>query len=116
MDPEPFTVLEPGDQEVRVLECVEPRGRVGIVEHTVAEAGSELAEDRRAQQEPARALVEGAENLVIQVVGDEPMLSTELAHCVMLILHAAEPQKRKVERSWPPLRSLPEHLDLIGLE
>ena len=41
------------------------------------------------QQESPRRLVEGAENLVVQVVGDEAMIAAELAHRVMRVLDAA---------------------------
>ena len=89
MDTKPASVLQTGDQEVRVLERRESRARVGLFEHAVAELGSELAEDRRTQQEQPRRLVEGAENLVVQVIGDEAMIAAELTHRVMRVLDAA---------------------------
>ena len=89
MDTEPAPVLQPRDQEVRMLERCESRARIGLFEHAVAEVGSELAEDRRTQQESPRRLVEGAENLVVQVVGDEAMIAAELTHRVVRVLDAA---------------------------
>ena len=44
------------------------------------------------------------------------MISAELAHGVVLILDAAKPEQREVEGSGPTLRSLAQHLDLVGLE
>jgi hypothetical protein len=51
MDAEPASVLQLRDQEVRVLERLEDRGRVGLLEHAVAQARGEVAEHRRSQQE-----------------------------------------------------------------
>ena len=99
-----------------MLQRLERGRRVGASEDVVAELGGEVTENRRAQQEPARRLIERAENLVVQVVGDESMISAELAHRVVLILDAAQPEQREVEGSRPSLRSLEEHLDLVGPE
>ena len=116
MDTEPSRVLQASDEEVRMLQRRE-RGRgVGASEDVVTELDGEVTENRRAQQEPARRLVERAEDLVVQVFGDESMISAELAHGVVLILDTAKPEQREVEGSRPSLRSLEEHLDLVGLE
>ena len=71
--------------------------------------------DVRNKNQPRR-LVEGAENLVVQVVGDEAMIAAELAYRVMRILDAAQPEQREVEGARPALCSLAEYLDLVGLE
>src|SRR4029079_5201820 len=82
MDTEPSRVLQASDEEVRMLQRRE-RGRgVGASEDVVAELDGEVTENRRAQQEPARCLIERAEDLVVQVLGDESMISAELAHGV----------------------------------
>ena len=79
MDTKPAPVLQTGDQEVRVLERRESRARVGLSEHAVAEVCSELAKNQeQTQQEQPRRLVEGAENLVVQIVGDEAMIAAEV--------------------------------------
>ena len=53
---------------------------------------------------------------MVQVVGDEAMIAAELAYRVMRVLDAAQPEQREVEGARPALRSLAEHLDLVGLE
>ena len=106
MDTEPSRVLQASDEEVRVLQRLERGRRVGASEDAVAERDCEVAEDRRTQQEPARRLIERPEDLVVQVVGDESMISAELAHRFVLILDAAQPEQREVEGSRPTLRSL----------
>ena len=45
-------------------------------------------------------------DLVVQVVGDEAMISAELTHGFLLILDAAQPEQREIEGSRPTLRSL----------
>ena len=106
MDAEPARVLQPSDEEVRMLQRLERGRRVGASEDVVAERDGEVTEDRRTQQEPARRLIERAEDLVVQVVGDESMISAELAHRFVRILDAAKPEQREVEGSRPALRSL----------
>ena len=106
MDAEPSRVLQASDEEVRVLQRLERGRRVGASEDAVAERDCEVAEDRRTQQEPARRLIERPEDLVVQVVGDESMISAELAHRFVRILDAAKPEQREVEGSRPTLRSL----------
>ena len=113
MDTEPSPVLQPSDEEVRVLQRLERRGCVGASEDAVEELGGEVAEDRRTQQEPARLVVERAEDLVVQVVGDESVISAEVAHGLMPVHDVAQPERREVERSRPPLRPLVECLDLV---
>ena len=47
-----------------------------------------------------------------QELGDEAMVARELAHGVLGILLAAEPQGRELECRGPALRALAEHLEL----
>jgi hypothetical protein len=113
MDTEPSPVLQPSDEEIRVLQRLERRGCVGASEDAVEELGGEVAEDGRTQQKPARLVVERAEDLVVQVVGDESVISAEVAHGLMPVHDVAQPEGREVESSRPPFRPLVECLDLV---
>ena len=96
-----------------MLQDLERGRRVGASEDAVAERDCEVTENH-APRGPARGLIERADNLVVQVVGDESMIAPELAHRVVRILDTAQPEQREVEGSRPSLRSLAEHLDLAG--
>ena len=80
MDAEPASSFEPRDKQVGALELGQHGGRVGAVEHGVAQLGGELTQDRDALEKRPLVLVERREDLTAQVLGHETLITSERPH------------------------------------
>ena len=109
-------MFQPADEEVRLLELLQPRGRIGPAEDLVAELRRELAEHARPEEKEAALLVQRAEELLVQVVGDEPVSAAELTHGTVRIFDAPEPEQCEIERAGPAFGPPAEDLHLFGIE
>ena len=104
MVPVPLAVVVEGDDEdIRVLERLKPPRGVGALEHVVAKRPAHPIEDGGPREELELASTEPREMLGAQVVGDEPVVSSERDERVDVswLLHR---QRREVEAGDPPLR------------
>ena len=116
VDAIPTPGFQPCDEEIRLFEPFEERCGVGPAEDPVAELRRHLAEHACPKEEPATLVVQRAEELLVQILGDEPVVASELANGLLRIGDAAKPEKRQVERPGPALGSVAEDLDVLGLE
>ena len=116
MDAKPAPVFESADEEIRLLESLQQRGRVRAAEDTVAELGRDLAEHARPEEKPAAFGVQRAEDLLVQVLGNESVVAPELADGTVGIRDTAQPEKREIERAGPALGPFAQDLYLVGIE
>ena len=112
VDAKPSASLQPGNEEVGVLELGQLGRRVRALEHGVAEICGELTQDSGALEERAPVIVEGSENLVAQIVGHEALIPSERSHGTDRVVHGPEPEPGQHESGGPPLGALDERFDL----
>ena len=97
-------------------ESLEPGSRASDVEHRVAERAVEFAQQGRATQERPVVSPELGEQLVAEVLGDDPVRPAEVRDRSVRVRLLGDRQSREIERRGPALCALDQPFDLLGGE
>ena len=108
--------VERDEHEVRAGEVAQRRARPRTAEHGVAQRAGELREHRGAGEEAQALARQAGEELVAQVVGDEPVVAGEPGDGAVAVGLLAERERGEVEAGGPPLGAVHEELDVGGPE
>src|SRR5437868_14230933 len=106
MRAEPPPTLEPQHKHLATLQLGEHRRRVRSAEHAIAQLGREPPQHGGLKQERAFVSVKRREHLVAEILGEVPVISSELTHGTTPIVNASKPESREVQRGWPALGTL----------
>src|SRR3979411_3232577 len=106
MHPEPLPTLEPPHQNAGKLQIRAHRRRVRAAEHAIAQLGREPPQHGGLKQERAFVSVKRREHLVAEILGEVPVISSELTDGTTAIVNASKPESREVQRGGPALGPL----------
>jgi hypothetical protein len=108
--------VERNEEEVLLLQAGERLGGALLRERCVAEGRREPLENRGADEERPQLARLALEHLRHEVVDDVAVVAGERLDERMRVSPAAERERGQVKAGSPPLRTLVEQADVVGLE
>ena len=109
-------VVERHDEEVRARHVAQRDTGGGPPQHGVAERAGQLVEHRRALEEAQPLGVEPVEQLVAQVVGEQPVVAAEPLDGPVQVGPVAQREGGDVETGRPALGPVEQHLHVLERE